>query len=84
MADEMSQLLSRHMPKGGLPTKATTHPSRLYRELSEEIEQNNEGNITTYIKYVSEDVLSFTSTPSARSSTAADNFIMLAITNAMH
>ena len=75
---------SRQLPRGGLPTKATTHPSWLYREFAEEIEQGNKGHITIYTKDDSQDVLSATSTSSARSSAAAEVSIMLAITNAVH
>ena len=50
MADEISQLLSRQLPREGLPTKATTHPSRLYRKFGEKIEKGNEGHINTYMK----------------------------------
>ena len=78
------QLLSRQLPRGGLPTKAPTFSSWLYRKFGEEIEKGNEGHITTYIKEDSQDVQSTTSTSSAHSSTAAENSIMLAITNAVH
>ena len=61
-----------------------THSSRLNRKFGEELEKGNEGHITSYIKDDSQDVLSTTSTSSARSSTAAENPIMLAITNVAH
>ena len=84
MADKILQLLSRQLPRGGIPTKVPTHSSRLCRKLGEEIERGNEGRITTYIQEDSQDVLSTTSTSSACSSTAAEASIMLAITNAVH
>ena len=54
MTDKMSQLLSRRLPRGGIP-KAPTHSSRLYREFDEEIEEGNGRHITTYMKYDSQD-----------------------------
>ena len=80
----MSQLPGRQLPRGGLPIKAPTHASRLYRKFREENEEGSEGHIATYIKYDSQDILSITSTSSARSFKASGKFIMLAIPNAVH
>ena len=71
MLDKMSQLRSRHLPRGGTPTKALTHSSRFYRQFTERVGNGSERHITTYSKDDSKDVLSTTSTSSARSSTAA-------------
>ena len=84
MVDKMSQLHRRQLPKGGLPTKATTHSSRLYREFGEGDEEGSEGYIATYIKDYSQDVLLITSMSSACSSKVSVISIMLAITNAIH
>ena len=83
MADKMSQLHSRQLLTGRLPTKAPTHSSRLYQK-GEENEKGSEGHIATYIEDDPRDVLFTTNTPSAHSSKASGNFIILAITNAAH
>ena len=49
MADKMSQLHSRHFPRGGVRTKAPTFYSRLYREFAEAIGKGNEGHLATHI-----------------------------------
>ena len=84
MADKISQLHSRQLPRREIPTKTLTHSSRLYRKFGEEVEKGSEGHIATYIKYDSQDVLSTISTSSARPSKASGNFIMLTITNVVH
>ena len=84
MADKMSKLRSRQLPRGGIPTKALTYSSRLYREFAEDIGKRNEGHIATYFKDNSRQVLSIISAPGARSSAPAGNYIMVAITDVVH
>ena len=84
MADMMSRLHIRQLPRGGLPTMAPTHPCRLYRKFDEDNEEGSEGHIVTYIKDDYQDVRFTTSTSNTRSSKASRNFIMLATTIAVH
>ena len=80
------QLLTQQLPRGGLPTNAPTHSFHLTlcHLFGKEDEKSKKGYIATYIKYDSQDVLSTTSTSVVRSSTTSENFLMLAIANAVH